>query len=78
MISPTIPNLEIFQKNKSYNSESGNYDKSHNSEFFFQKSHNSESLKTCQATVICRATAAATVVQAAAVAVKFITSLTLH
>jgi hypothetical protein len=43
-ISPTIPNLEIFQKNKSYNSESGNYDKSHNSEKKFQKSHDSESV----------------------------------
>jgi hypothetical protein len=31
--SLTIPNLEIFQKNKSHISESGNIDKSHNSEF---------------------------------------------
>jgi hypothetical protein len=33
-----MPNLEIFQ----------NVFMSHNSEFFFQKSHNSESLKTRQ------------------------------
>jgi hypothetical protein len=85
MISPTIPNLEIFQKNKSYNSESGNYDKSHNSEYFFQKSHNSESEAEAEAAVVvaeavvvaAAVQAAATVVQAAAVAVKFI-ALTLH
>jgi hypothetical protein len=47
-ISLTIPNLEIFPKKKSHNSESGKIDKSHNSENKIQKSHNSESLKTRQ------------------------------